>query len=33
LQLGKLEEAKILVEAQNSTGTIEFTKATVVVVK
>ena len=31
LQLGKLEEAKLLVEAQNSTGTIDFTTATVVV--
>lgn len=31
LQLGNLEEAKLLVEAQNSTGTIEFTTATVVV--
>jgi len=29
LQLGKLEEAKILVEAQDSSGSIEFTKATV----
>ncbi len=31
LQLGKLEEAKILVEAQNSTGSVDFTTATVVV--
>jgi len=31
LQLGKLEEAKLLVEAQSSTGTIDFTTATVVV--
>jgi endo-1,4-beta-xylanase len=31
LQLGKLEEAKVLVEAQSSTGTIDFTTATVVV--
>jgi endo-1,4-beta-xylanase len=31
LQLGKLEEAKLLVEAQNGTGTIDFTTATVVV--
>ncbi len=31
LQLGKLEEAKLLVEAQNSTGTVDFTTATVVV--
>lgn len=31
LQLGKLEEAKILVEAQNSTGTIAFTTAQVTV--
>ena len=31
LQLGKLEEAKILVEAQNGSGTIDFTTATVVV--
>jgi hypothetical protein len=31
LQMGNLEEAKILVEAQNSTGTIVFTTATVVV--
>ena len=31
LQLGKLEEAKLLVEAQNSSGTIDFTKATVAV--
>jgi hypothetical protein len=30
LQLGKLEEAKLLLEAQNSTGTIDFTTATVV---
>jgi endo-1,4-beta-xylanase len=29
LQLGKLTEAKVLVEAQDSTGTIEFTTATV----
>jgi hypothetical protein len=28
MQLGKLWEAKLLVEAQDSTGTIEFTKAT-----
>ena len=33
LQLGKLEEAKILVEAQNSTGTIDFTMAKVVVTR
>jgi hypothetical protein len=31
LQLGNLEEAKLLVEAQNSTGTIAFSTATVVV--
>jgi hypothetical protein len=31
LQLGDLEEAKLLVEAQDSTGTIAFTTATVVV--
>jgi hypothetical protein len=31
LQLGNLEEAKLLVEAQNSTGTIDFSTATVVV--
>jgi endo-1,4-beta-xylanase len=31
LQLGKLEEAKLLLEAQDSTGTIAFTTATVVV--
>jgi endo-1,4-beta-xylanase len=31
LQLGKLEEAKILVEAQNGSGTVDFTTATVVV--
>ncbi|HEY4394388.1 MAG TPA: glycoside hydrolase family 11 protein [Polyangia bacterium] len=31
LQLGNLEEAKVLVEAQSSTGTIAFTTATVVV--
>jgi endo-1,4-beta-xylanase len=31
LQLGKLEEAKLLLEAQDSTGTIDFTTATVVV--
>jgi endo-1,4-beta-xylanase len=31
LQLGKLEEAKLLLEAQNGTGTIDFTTATVVV--
>ena len=31
LPLGKLYEAKILVEAQASTGTIDFTKATVTV--
>ena len=31
LQLGKLYEAKLLVEAQDSTGTIDFTTATVVV--
>ena len=30
LQLGKLEEAKVLVEAQSGTGTIDFTTATVV---
>jgi endo-1,4-beta-xylanase len=31
LQLGNLEEARFLVEAQDNTGTIEFTTATVVV--
>jgi len=31
LQLGKMEEAKLLLEAQDSTGKIDFTKATVVV--
>jgi len=31
LQLGKLEEAKLLLEAQDSTGSIDFTTATVVV--
>jgi endo-1,4-beta-xylanase len=31
LQLGKLEEAKLLLEAQNGTGTVDFTTATVVV--
>jgi hypothetical protein len=31
LQLGNLEEAKILMEAQNNNGTIDFTTATVVV--
>ncbi len=31
LQLGNLEEARILVEAQNNSGTIDFTTATVVV--
>jgi len=31
LQLGKLEEAKLLLEAQDSTGSIDFTMATVVV--
>jgi hypothetical protein len=31
LQLGDLEEARILVEAQNNTGSIDFTTATVVV--
>jgi endo-1,4-beta-xylanase len=31
LQMGNLEEAKVLVEAQSSTGTIAFTTATVVV--
>ncbi len=31
LPLGKLYEAKILVEAQDTTGTVDFTKATVVV--
>ena len=31
LQLGKLVEAKLLVEAQDSTGTIDFTTATVIV--
>jgi hypothetical protein len=31
LQLGNLEEAKLLVEAQNSSGTVAFTTATVVV--
>lgn len=30
MQLGDLEEARILVEAQNNSGTIEFTTATVV---
>jgi len=30
LQLGKLEEAKLLAEAQNNSGTIQFTTATVV---
>jgi endo-1,4-beta-xylanase len=33
LQLGDLEEARILVEAQNNSGTIDFTTATVVVTK
>ena len=33
LPLGKLYEAKILVEAQASTGTIDFTKATVTVTR
>ena len=31
MQLGNLEEAKILIESQNSSGTIDFTTATVVV--
>jgi len=31
LQLGNLEEAKLLLEAQDSTGTIDFTTATIVV--
>ena len=31
LQLGKLDETKLLVESQNSTGTIDFTTATVTV--
>jgi hypothetical protein len=31
MQLGNLEEARILVEAQNNTGTIDFTTGTVVV--
>jgi endo-1,4-beta-xylanase len=31
LQLGKLYETKLLVEAQDSTGTVDFTKATVTV--
>ena len=31
LQMGNLEETRILVEAQNNTGTIDFTTATVVV--
>jgi hypothetical protein len=31
LQLGKLYEAKVLLEAQDGTGSIAFTKATVVV--
>ena len=31
LQLGNLEETRILVEAQNNTGTLDFTTATVVV--
>jgi hypothetical protein len=31
LQLGSLEEAKVLLEAQNNSGTIAFTTATVVV--
>jgi hypothetical protein len=31
LQLGKLEEAKLLLEAQNNSGNIDFTTATVVV--
>jgi hypothetical protein len=31
LQLGKMEEARILVEAMNNSGSIEFTTATVVV--
>jgi hypothetical protein len=33
LTLGNLEEARILVEAQNNTGAIDFTTATVVVTK
>jgi endo-1,4-beta-xylanase len=31
LQMGKMEEAKILVEAQSNSGTVDFTTATVVV--
>ena len=31
LKLGKMEEARILVEAMNNSGSIEFTTATVVV--
>ena len=31
LSLGKLEEAKVLVEAQNNSGSIDFTTASVVV--
>jgi hypothetical protein len=33
LQLGKMEETRILVEGQNNSGTIDFTTATVVVTK
>jgi hypothetical protein len=33
LGLGNLEEARLLVEAQDNSGTIEFTSATVVVTK
>jgi hypothetical protein len=33
LQLGNLEEARILVEAQNNSGSIDFTTGTVVVAK
>jgi endo-1,4-beta-xylanase len=33
MQLGNLEEARILVEAQNNSGTIDFTTGTVVVTK
>jgi hypothetical protein len=33
MQLGNLEETRILVEAQNNSGTIDFTTATVVVTK
>ena len=33
LTLGNLEETRILVEAQNNSGTLDFTTATVVVAK